>query len=122
MEPGTLEQKIAKLPEDLKLKAEIYIDALNSSTNQANIVSEPAAIYQTSNPDNWKKLMDRLDKLPPDLKSDIGKNIEKLLPLEVDKAQHKPSTPRAKFGELKGFVTYMSDDFDAPLEEFKDYM
>ena len=27
-----------------------------------------------------------------------------------------------KSGQLKGFVTYMSDDFDAPLEDFKEYM
>lgn len=25
-------------------------------------------------------------------------------------------------GGLKGFVKYMADDFDAPLEDFKDYM
>jgi hypothetical protein len=29
---------------------------------------------------------------------------------------------RMKFGELKGFVTYIADDFDEPLEDFKDYM
>jgi predicted HTH domain antitoxin len=27
-----------------------------------------------------------------------------------------------KAGQLKGFVTYMAEDFDAPLEDFKDYM
>lgn len=27
-----------------------------------------------------------------------------------------------KAGGLKGFVKYMADDFDAPLEDFKDYM
>jgi len=27
-----------------------------------------------------------------------------------------------RFGGLKGFVTYIADDFDDPLEEFKDYM
>jgi len=29
---------------------------------------------------------------------------------------------RMQFGDLKGFVTYISDDFDEPLEDFKDYM
>ncbi|QMW00520.1 DUF2281 domain-containing protein [Spirosoma foliorum] len=29
-------------------------------------------------------------------------------------------TPR--FGSAKGLVTFMSDDFDAPLDDFKDYM
>jgi antitoxin (DNA-binding transcriptional repressor) of toxin-antitoxin stability system len=27
-----------------------------------------------------------------------------------------------KFGTLKGTVLYMAPDFDAPLEEFKEYM
>lgn len=27
-----------------------------------------------------------------------------------------------KAGQLKGFVTYMAEDFNAPLEDFKDYM
>jgi hypothetical protein len=29
---------------------------------------------------------------------------------------------RGIIGSMKGFVTYMSDDFDEPLEDFKDYM
>ena len=29
--------------------------------------------------------------------------------------------PRAQFGSAKGLIT-MSDDFDDPLEDFKDYM
>lgn len=29
--------------------------------------------------------------------------------------------PRAKFGSAKGMIS-MSDDFDAPLEDFKEYM
>jgi len=27
-----------------------------------------------------------------------------------------------KFGMMKGIVKYMSDDFDEPISEFKDYM
>jgi hypothetical protein len=27
-----------------------------------------------------------------------------------------------KFGSMKGLVVQMADDFDAPLEDFKDYM
>jgi len=33
----------------------------------------------------------------------------------------RKSKPRAQFGSAKGLVT-MSDDFDAPLEDFKEYM
>jgi len=31
-----------------------------------------------------------------------------------------PAKPRPKFGSARGLVL-MSDDFDAPLEDFKDY-
>ncbi|MGM9507638.1 DUF2281 domain-containing protein [Larkinella sp. GY13] len=27
-----------------------------------------------------------------------------------------------KLGTMKGLVTYMADDFDAPLDDFKDYI
>jgi prevent-host-death family protein len=30
--------------------------------------------------------------------------------------------PPRKLGTLKGTVTYMAPDFDAPLDEFKEYM
>ena len=30
--------------------------------------------------------------------------------------------PRPRFGSAKGIITYIADDFDAPLEEFKEYM
>ncbi|MBV8609682.1 MAG: DUF2281 domain-containing protein [Singulisphaera sp.] len=33
-----------------------------------------------------------------------------------------PSRPIRKLGTLKGTVLYMAPDFDAPLEEFKEYM
>lgn len=32
----------------------------------------------------------------------------------------EPARPRPKFGSAKGMVT-IADDFDAPLEEFRDY-
>ena len=33
-----------------------------------------------------------------------------------------PKKGKRKAGQLKGFVTYMADDFNVPLEDFKDYM
>jgi antitoxin (DNA-binding transcriptional repressor) of toxin-antitoxin stability system len=33
-----------------------------------------------------------------------------------------PSRPVRKLGTLKGTVLYMAPDFDAPLEDFKEYM
>jgi hypothetical protein len=33
-----------------------------------------------------------------------------------------PKRKKRKFGSMKGLVVKISDDFDAPLEDFKDYM
>jgi prevent-host-death family protein len=40
--------------------------------------------------------------------------VVKLVPLP-------PSTPYPRFGSAAGLIT-MSEDFDVPLEDFKDYM
>ena len=80
METGTLEKKIAKLPDELKVKVEEYVDALVDA--KINV--------------------------------DVSKD-------SVESSKHNPKLKR-KFGSLKGFITYMADDFDAPLDEFKEYM
>lgn len=36
------------------------------------------------------------------------------------KQVEKPN--QRELGRLRGSVTYMADDFDAPLDDFKDYM
>lgn len=46
-----------------------------------------------------------------------GQAIARLLPLEPP----LPPQPR-KPGTLRGTVLYMAPDFDAPLEEFREYM
>jgi hypothetical protein len=69
---------------------------------------------------NSALLIKKFEKLSPDAQSQIEKNIQELLEKE-----NKSSTlrkPRAQFGDVKGFVKYIADDFDAPLEDFKDYM
>ena len=40
---------------------------------------------------------------------------------EVKLTPHVSIKPRPKFGSAKGLIE-MSDDFDEPLEDFKDYM
>jgi hypothetical protein len=47
--------------------------------------------------------------------------------IEVEKliAQLKvqqPKKTKRQAGCMKGFVIYMADDFDAPLDDFKEYM
>ena len=74
MAAGTLEKKIAQLPEDLRLKAESIIDALlNEAKNMATKQTEDG--------------------------------------IKINRG----------YGALKGKI-WMSDDFNEPLEDFKDYM
>lgn len=44
------------------------------------------------------------------------KPVARLIAEELPKMQ--PRVP----GSAKGMIAYMADDFDAPLEDFKDYM
>lgn len=37
-------------------------------------------------------------------------------------AKARPKKKKRQAGTLKGFLVYMADDFNAPLEDFKDYM
>ena len=64
------------------------------------------------------EFIEKFEKLSPTGQTLIEKEIEKLYEQEHIEISDKP---RAKFGGLKGFVKYIADDFDAPLEEFKDY-
>lgn len=51
----------------------------------------------------------------------ILEDIESLNLIEL----HEPDTiqkPRRRFGSMKGLVEYIAEDFDAPLEELKEYM
>ncbi len=41
--------------------------------------------------------------------------------IKVKKTEEPERKPR-KFGSMKGLVVHIADDFDAPLEDFKDYM
>ena len=41
--------------------------------------------------------------------------------IKIEKAK-KPKKKERKFGSMKGLVINISEDFDAPLDDFKDYM
>lgn len=40
----------------------------------------------------------------------------------VGEASHPPKPPRPGPGACRGMIAYMAPDFDAPLEELKEYM
>ena len=52
------------------------------------------------------------------------KLLDDLANLNLIKLQknEKPEKKARKFGSMKGLVKHISEDFDAPLEDFKDYM
>jgi antitoxin (DNA-binding transcriptional repressor) of toxin-antitoxin stability system len=44
------------------------------------------------------------------------------LPVAKLTGQPNPDNTRRQLGTLKGTVLYMAPDFDAPLDDFKEYM
>lgn len=48
-------------------------------------------------------------------------DLENLELIEVEKPG-KPAKSKRRFGSMKGLVVHIADDFDAPLEDFEDYM
>jgi hypothetical protein len=62
-------------------------------------------------------LYNKISILPENLRSEVNDFIDFLLSKKTEKGKE----PKPQFGCMKGEV-YMSDDFDAPLEDFKDYM
>jgi Protein of unknown function (DUF2281) len=67
-------------------------------------------------------ILDNLEKLPEALKEDVLHYVEALVAQhsETLAAIEKPKK-RGAWGILKG-KTKIADDFDEPLEDFKDYM
>jgi hypothetical protein len=63
------------------------------------------------------RLYSELSSLPADLKKQVQDFIEFL----KTKARKQNSNKQRQFGAAKGFFK-MHDDFDEPLEDFKDYM
>ncbi|MGB0430850.1 MAG: DUF2281 domain-containing protein [Bacteroidia bacterium] len=65
---------------------------------------------------NNEAILEKINSLPLDLQKEVEDFID-FLKTRVD--QKRPE--KRKLGLLKGKIR-MSDDFDEPLEEFKDYM
>lgn len=66
-------------------------------------------------------LIKKLDQLPPDLQTQIEKDVDKLLK-KITNAELVNSDQTIRgYGSLKGKI-WVSEDFDEPLEDFKDYM
>ena len=64
----------------------------------------------------FEDLLAILKQLPFDEKVRVKKAIDK------DLNSNQANKPKRKAGTMKGLVRYMAPDFDAPCEDFKDYM
>ncbi|HEX8376360.1 MAG TPA: DUF2281 domain-containing protein [Pedobacter sp.] len=62
-------------------------------------------------------LYTQISSLPANLKKEVSDFVEFL----NNKSKSKKKIKERKFGYAKGFFT-VSPDFDAPLDDFKDYM
>ena len=60
-------------------------------------------------------LFRQIDELPEESLIELEKLISQL------QTNKKPASKR-QFGCMKGLVVLMADDFDAPLDDFKEYM
>lgn len=66
---------------------------------------------------------DRLNRIIKEVKSLSPDDRRRLIErLEQDEDLSPIKTPVRKAGSLTGTVKYMAPDFDAPLDEFKEYM
>jgi hypothetical protein len=63
------------------------------------------------------KMYEKIHQLPPKIQQELSDYIEFLLQKYQVDTSKKPF-----FGCMKGTVTWMSDDFNAPLDDFKEYM
>ena len=70
------------------------------------------------------ELVELIDNLPAEKKKVVEDLVAALV---LDSRSNNTDSgpikkPKMKFGELKGFVTYIAADFDEPLDDFKEYM
>lgn len=67
----------------------------------------------------------KASQLPPELQAEVLNFIE-FLDFKKSKNQAVSADPFPrlpnKFGAGKGIITYIAEDFNAPLDDFKDYM
>ena len=66
---------------------------------------------------------DRLNRIIEEVKSltpDDRRRLLERLEHDEESSTHKP--PIRQAGTLKGTVKYMAADFDAPLDDFREYM
>ncbi len=69
-------------------------------------------------------IIQKIDKMPMFLQKEVDDFIDFLMAKHLKNANATPEAIETlrPIGTLKGLVVQMADDFDAPMEDFKDYM
>jgi hypothetical protein len=72
-------------------------------------------------------ILQKLYKMPESMKTELLHFAEFLLQKKENALSQEAeitseTKPYRQIGTMKGIVTYMADDFDAPLEDFAEYM
>ena len=65
------------------------------------------------------ELLDLFDSLSPEAQGEV---IDFVAFLKQKKSKAPAEPIQLEFGSLKGLVVSIADDFDAPLDDFADYM
>ena len=71
-----------------------------------------------------KNIIKKLQELPTELLGEVEDFID-FLKAKHTKAPTEPNKvdePKSLYGAAKGTILYISDDFNEPLEDFKEYM
>ncbi len=66
-------------------------------------------------------LYTQIEALPSKLKKEAKKMLKEMLENQDKDKSKKPAFKKRTFGSLKGKI-HLADDFDNPLEDFKEYM
>lgn len=61
-------------------------------------------------------------QLPTNLQKEVLDFMAFLLQKQQIKKMPETNKPIRKAGSMKGLIVYMSEDFNAPMDDFKDYM
>lgn len=71
-----------------------------------------------------KNIIKKLQELPTELLGEVEDFIDflKAKHAKVPEQKNKLEEPKSLYGAAKGTILYISDDFNEPLDEMKDYM
>ncbi len=69
---------------------------------------------------SYTALEEKIKQIPEEYFAEVA-NFLDLLQYKIRAETKSEPKPKRQFGILKGKI-WMSDDFDAPLEDFKEYM